>query len=282
LEQGASLYDPQQNRAHAAHYSEDPGVACLSYAALTLWLQGYPDQALTCMQAALTLAQQQPHRFSLGRALVSAAWLHQLRREARATHERAEAAMTLSTEQGFPHWLMVGTFLRGWALAAQGQTKAGIAEIRQGMERYRATGATLASSWFLGMLAEAHGQDGLTEEGLSCVAEALMVIERTGEGYHAAEIHRLKGELLLRQGGAAAVAQAEACLRRALAVARRQGAKSHELRSGTSLARLWCKQGKQREAYRLLAPMYDWFTEGFDTPDLQEARRWLDDLSTES
>src|SRR5262249_20262769 len=109
LEQGASLYDPQQNRAHAAHYGEDPGVACLSYAALTLWLQGYPDQALTCMQAALTLAQQQPHRFSLGRALVSAAWLHQLRREARATHERAEAAMTLSTDTGRPHWWLEGT-----------------------------------------------------------------------------------------------------------------------------------------------------------------------------
>jgi predicted ATPase len=116
---------------------------------------------------------------------------------------------------------------------------------------------------------------------LGCVAEALVVIESTGEGYHEAEIHRLQGELLLMQGGAAAAASAEACFHRALAVARRQGAKSYELRGGTSLARLWREQGRLREALRLLAPMSDWFTEGFDTPDLQEARRLRDELSAE-
>jgi predicted ATPase len=131
------------------------------------------------------------------------------------------------------------------------------------------------------MLAEAHGKDGQVEEGLSCVAEALVVVESTGEGYYEAEIHRRKGELLLMQGGAEAAAPADACFRRALALARRQGAKSHELRAGTSLARLWREQGRLGEALRLLAPMYDWFTEGFDTPDLQEARRLLDELSAE-
>ncbi len=120
LEQGVSLYNPQQHRSHAFLYGEDPGVACLSYAALTLWLQGYPDKALTSIQGALTLAQEHPLRFSLARVLISAAWLNQLRREGQLGQEWAEAAMTLSTEQWFPHWLVVGTLLRGWALAAQG------------------------------------------------------------------------------------------------------------------------------------------------------------------
>jgi len=181
------------------------------------------------------------------------------------THEWAEKTIEYATEQGIPYWSALAAILRGWALAAQGQIEAGIGEMRQGMERYRATGATIAWSWFLCMLAEAYGKGRKTEEGLCCVAEALVVVESTGESYYEAEIHRLKGELLL-QGSADAAAQAEACFRRSLALSCRQGAKSHELRSGISLARLWREQGRQREACSLLAPIYDWFTEGFDTP----------------
>jgi len=215
----------------------------------------------------------------MAQALGMLAHIYQARRQIQPTHEWAEKTLVYATEQGIPYWSALAAIVRGWALAAQGQMAAGIGEMRQGMERYRATGATLAWSWFLCMLAEAYGKGGQAEEGLCCVAEALVVIESTGEGYHEAEIHRLKGELLLMQGGAAAAAQAEACFHRALALARRQGAKSHELRGGTSLARLWRAQGRLREARKLLAPIYDWFTEGFDTPDLQEARCLLDELS---
>jgi predicted ATPase len=276
-----ALYDPQQHRAHARRYGSDPGIACLSYGGRAWWFLGYPDQALHRGYEGLALAESLSHAFSMAQALGMLAHIYQARRQIQQTHEWAEKTIAYATEQGIPYWSALATIVRGWALAAQGQIEAGLREIRQGMERYQATGATLAWSWFLCMLAEAYGEGGQAEEGLSCVAEALVVVERTGEGYYEAEIHRLQGELL-RQGGAAAAAQAEACFRRALAVARRQGAKSHELRGATSLARLWRARGRLREAHRLLAPLYDWFTEGFDTPDLQEARRLLDALSAES
>jgi predicted ATPase len=281
LEQGVALYDPHQHRAHALRYGSDPGIACLSYGGRAWWFLGYPDQALQRGYEGLALAESLSHAFSMAQALGMLAHIYQARRQVQPTYEWAEKTLVYATEQGIPYWAALATIVRGWALAAQGQIEAGIGEMRQGMERYRATGATLAWSWFLGMLADAYGQGGDAEAGLGCVAEALALIERTGEGYHEADIHRLKGELLLRQGGAAAVAQAEACFRRALAVARRQGAKSHELRGGISLARLWCEQGRLREALGLLAPMYDWFTEGFDTPDLQETRCLLDALAAE-
>ena len=280
LAQGMALYDAQQHRAHALRYGSDPGSACLSYGGRVWWFLGYPDRALQRGYDGLALAESLSHAFSMAQALGMLAHIYQARRQIQPTREWAEKTLAYATEQGIPYWEALAAIARGWALAAQGQVEAGIGEMRQGIERYRATGATLASSWCLGMLAEAYGQGGQAKEGLGCVAEALAVIERTGEGYHTADIHRLKGELLL-QGGAAAVAQAEACFRRALAVARRQGAKSHAPRGGTSLARLWRAQGRLREARRLLAPLHDWFTEGFETPDLQDARRLLDELSAE-
>jgi predicted ATPase len=277
LEHGVSLYDPQQHRSHAFLYGEDPGVACLSYAALTLWSQGYPDQALTSVQETLTLAQEHPHRFSLGRALVSAAWLHQLRREGQLGQAWAEAAMTLSTEQGFPHWLVVGTVLRGWALAAQGQGAEGIAQMHQAAAARRGAGAKLVLPYWLAMLAEAYGGMRQAAEGLVLVAEALAVVNTTGERHWEAELYRLKGELLLH--AADHEAEAEACFQQALAIARRQQAKSWELRTAMSLAGLWQRQGKRTEARELLAPIYGWFTEGFDTVDLQEAKALLEDLT---
>jgi class 3 adenylate cyclase/predicted ATPase len=277
LGQGVSLYGPQQHRSHAFLYVEDPGVVCLSYAALTLWSQGYPDQALTSVQAALTLAQEHPHRYNLARALISAAWLHQWRREGQLGQERAEAAMTLSTEQGFPHWLVVGTHMRGWALAAQGHGAEGIAQMHQAIAARRAAGAKLGRSLWLTLLAEAYGGMGQAEEGLVLVAEGLAVVNNTGERHWEAELYRLKGELLLH--AADHEAEAEACFQQALAVARRQQARSWELRTAMSLSRLWQQQGKHTVARQLLAEVYGWFTEGFDTPDLQEARALLDALA---
>ena len=184
--------------------------------------------------------------------------------------------MALSTEQGFPYWLAVGTIWRGWALAVQGQAEEGIAQIRQGLTAFRATGSEFLRPYFLTLLAEAYAQRGQAEEGLAVVSEALETVATTGERFYEAELHRLQGELSLQVP--TPPAEAEACLQQALAVARRQQAKSLELRAAMSLARLWQRQGKRDAARALLAPIYGWFTEGFDTADLQEARGLLDAL----
>jgi predicted ATPase len=204
--------------------------------------------------------------------------LHQSRRERQLAQERAEAAIALAREQGLPHWVMYGTTVRGWALAMQGQWEQGIAQIQQALVAQQATGAQIARPSFLVLLTEAHAAAGQTEAGLGVLAEALALMDHTGERYHEGEVHRLQGELLLRQAVPDAP-RAEACFQRALAVARRQQAKSWELRAATSLARLWQQQGKCAEARALLGGVYGWFTEGFDTADLQEAGGLLATLS---
>jgi predicted ATPase len=188
--------------------------------------------------------------------------------------------MTLSTEQGFPHWLAYGTILRGWALALRGEGAEGIAQVRQGLVAYRGTGAELHRPYFLSLLAEAYGGVGQSEEGLKVLVEALALVDKTGERNWEAELHRRKGELLLmQQGKRQQLGEAEECFRQALDTARRQQAKSLELRAAMSLSRLWQQQGKQEEAHHLLAEIYAWFTEGFDTADLKEAKFLLEELA---
>jgi predicted ATPase len=211
-------------------------------------------------------------------ALGWAALLRQYRREVQATHERAEATVTLCTEQGFPLTLAWGTILRGWARAEQEAGEAGMAEISQGLAAYRTTGTEFFRPYFLALLAEAQRKVGRAEEGLRVVAEALTLVHTTGERYWEAELHRLRGELLLLQALPEAQ-QAAACFHQALDVARSQHAKSLELRTAMSLSRLWQQQGKRQEAHNLLAPVYGWFTEGFDTVDLQEAKALLEALA---
>jgi predicted ATPase len=167
---------------------------------------------------------------------------------------------------------------RGWALAAQGHYEEGIAQMQQGLEARQATGAMGKRSTWLALLAEAYGGSGKVETGLRLLAEALVVMDQTGERCDEADLYRLKGELLLRQA-VPDTPQAEACFRQALAVARRQDAKSVERRAAMSLGRLWQQQGKRDEAKQLLAPIYGWFTEGFDTADLQEAKALLEGLA---
>jgi predicted ATPase len=205
--------------------------------------------------------------------------LHQLRREWQAAQERAEAAIALSCEQGFTLWLAMGTILRGWALAAQGQLAQGRALMRQGLAAYRATGAEVAQSYLLALLAEAYVKGGQAEEGLSVVAEALAAMHQYGERFYEAELYRLKGELLLQEGEGQKAVEAEASFLQALEVARRQGATSWELRAALSLSRLWQQQDKRQEARELLAPIYGWFTEGLDTADLQEAKTLLEEMA---
>jgi predicted ATPase len=245
--------------------------------AQSLWFLGYPDQAVASIQAALALAQQLAHPMSLTHALYRAATLHHQRREAPLTQAHAEAAITIATEQGFPQLLAQATPLRGWALAVRGHREEGITQIQQGLAAYQATGAAAYRPYHLALLAQALAKVGQTTEGLEALAEALATLSKSRTRWWEAELHRLKGELLL-QHSVAQPGEAEACFQQALTVARRQQAKSLELRAAMSLARLWQGQGKHTEARELLAEIYGWFTEGFDTADLQEAKALLEAL----
>jgi class 3 adenylate cyclase/predicted ATPase/DNA polymerase III delta prime subunit len=290
LEQGIALYDPQQYRS-LAWAGGHPAVQCLSYVALALWALGYPDQALKKNQEALTVAQELSHPFNLAVALYFAVTLRQNCREGQASQELVEALIALSTEYGFPSYLALGTIGRGWALAEQGKVEEGIAQIHQGIAAWRAIGAELARPSYLGLLAEAYRRAGQVEEGLTVLAEALDVAHKTGAGGEA-ELYRLKGELSLKSRSPKSEVtnpqyptpspqsetEAEACFLKAIEIARQQQAKSWELRATMSLARLWQSQGKQHEARNTLSDIYDWFTEGFDTKDLQEAKTLLEEL----
>src|SRR5882724_7433839 len=280
FEQGIALYDPQQHRSLEI-VSANPGVLCWGFVAHALWSLGYPDQAVQANSEALRLARELSHPFSLCFALNFAAWLHAYHREGQLTLKWADAAIPLATEHGFAFGMTHAMPLRGWALAAQGQDEEGIAQIQQGMTAYRATGAALERPYWLALLAEAYGEVGQTEEGLRVVAEALAEVEKNGVRFCEAELYRLQGELLWRQA-VPDVAEAETCFHQALAIASRQQAKSWELRAAMSLSRLWQQQGKCDEARQLLSPIYGWFTEGFDTADLREAKVLLDELSAVS
>jgi predicted ATPase len=280
VEQAIALYDPSRHRYRALI----SGIACRSQAAHALWFLGQPDQALEKSQEALSLTQQLSRPLSLAQALAMAALLHQYVRDARTCKAQAEAAVALSTEHEFPFWRAIGTILRGWALAEMNEVETGIVEMRQGLAAFRATGAECLRPYYLALLAEVHGQAGQAQEGLNLLSEAQAVVDRNGERWWQAEIYRLKGELMLKQcrvEGLQAENQTEAerSLHRALDTARRQCAKSFELRATLSLARLWQKQGKRAEARSMLADIYGWFTEGFGTADLQEAKALLGEVS---
>jgi predicted ATPase len=235
-------------------------------------------QALVRNREMLNLAQELSDAYNLVRALCNAADFHHLLRDGATAQERAEASLSLSTEQAFAQWVGAGIFWWGWGLAAQGRGEEGIAEMRKGLGTRQATGSVVNRPTWLALLAEAHGGIGQIEEGLHLLAEALALVKETGVRYYEAEMYRLKGELLLKQA-VPDECQAEACFHQALDVARQQQAKSLELRAAISLSRLWKQWGKREEAYTLLAEIYNWFTEGFDTSELQEAQILLAELS---
>jgi predicted ATPase/class 3 adenylate cyclase len=280
LEQALTLRGSQSDHALRLARREPSGALVpQAYAAFTLWMLGYPEQALTRLHEMLTLAQELSHTFSLVRALHYATSLHLLRREWATAQAQAEAALALLTEQGVGQLVGTLTFQRGLALAAQGQYAEGLAQMRQGLTTKQAEGE-IGRPRDLAQMAEAYGRSGQPEAGLPLLDEALAWLEKHGEDFTAAEVYRIQGELLLRQAVPDA-SQAEACFQRALTVARRQQARSWELRAAMSLSRLWQQQGKRAEARELLAPVYGWFTEGFETADLQDARALLDELSDE-
>jgi predicted ATPase len=272
------MYNPQEHHDLGVRYGNDLGVGAHGFLSWSLWQLGYPDQAMQHSEKAHILAQNLSHPYSLSFARVSAAFLYHFRRDALATHEQAEATRTLTAEQGFVLWWAVGTILHGWALAMQGQEEVGIAEMRQGIAAELATGEKTHQAHFLGLLAERYGEVGRLKEGLDLLTEALAVIDTTEARYYEAELHRLKGELLLQQSSDNAP-EAETCFYRAISIAQNQSAKSWELRASTSLSKLWRSQGKRAEALELLEPVYSWFTEGFDTADLIDAKALLDELA---
>jgi class 3 adenylate cyclase/predicted ATPase len=309
-EQGIALYDRQQHHSLALLYGgHDPGVCCRDAGTLVLWLLGYPEQAYTRSQEALSLARELSHPLSLGEALTYTTWLFQFRGEEQTFHERTEALVVLSEEQGFSSSVVQGTLLQGWALVCRGRAEEGIAQIRRGLTTLRATGTEAVRSYYLALLAEAYGKVGQTVEGLSTLTEALEAVNNnSGVHFYEAELYRLKGELTLQsktslkqasdksQAGqdksentnlqpltpstqVAVEQEAEECFLKAIEIAQHQQAKSLELRAVMSLSRLWQQQGKQADAHKLLAEIYNWFTEGFDTKDLQEAKALLEELT---
>ena len=263
LEAGSARYRPDQRRALVFRIGQDLGVACQANAARTLWLLGYPEQALACLREALALAHGLSHSFSLAFAQCWAAFVAQMGRDASVVREHAEAAVALATAQGFPQWAAWGTTLGGWALAMQGQGEEGMAQVRQGITAWRAIGAVLNVPYLCTVLADVAAHLGHTEDGLQALAEAYTLVEQHDERYWEAEIHRLQGVMLLQQP-MTPQAEGEAWLQRALDVARRQEAKALELRAAMRLSRLWQQQGKHAEAQALLVPIYGWFTEGFE------------------
>ena len=272
-----AIYDPQAHRDLDARFA-NLGVVSRSFLAWELWCLGYPDQAVQHSQAACALAQEVSHPFSLTLALFFTAFLRHWRRDLSAVHEQAVVITTLATEHGFEFWAAYGVVLQGWTLVMQGQGEQGIAKMRQGLDTSLDTGSELWSVYFLGLLAEAYGAGGHPEEGLNTLAEAIAVMETKEVSFYMAELSRLKGLLLLKQAIPDA-SQAEVCFHRALDIARQQEAKSWELRAAISLARLWRHQGKCSEAHELLSSVYDWFTEGFGSGDLQDAKTLLGELA---
>jgi len=279
LEEFLGLYDPKKHQGREyLSVTGNVGVLSLHELSLTLLTLGYPDQALTRAREGLALARELSHPFSEAVALTYLCSVDLALGDAKAVLETVDALMALSSDQGFPYWLTMGAFLQGAALAEEDELQEGIAGMRSVIEAMREWGVEWPFPWFVARLAEAHRKAGKAEEGLAAVEEALEGVRKTGERAFEAELHRVKAELLLARAPADQVG-AEASLRDALEVARRQRAKFWELRAATSLARLRKQQGRKEEARELLAPVYDWFAEGFDTRDLKEAKALLDELT---
>ena len=278
LEQACTFYASYEGRAETLSSGIARSVSSFCWASWSLWMLGYPDRALTRNDESLTVAQKVAHAYSLGCALYMSAILYQYRGESQRVQVQTAELLTFAREAGFARWLAGATILQGWVLAQQGEPEAGIVQIQHGLVAWRAMGGKLAQPYLLGLLAEAHGNAGQAAEGLRVLGEALAIVDESGERRFAAELHRLKGELLLQQARSLRTA-AEICFRQAIDMARDQQAKSLELRAVMSLSRLWQTQGKRAEAYQMLAEIYGWFSEGFETPDVREAKSLLATLA---
>ena len=286
FQKGVSLYNREQDRDDWFKYTQNPAVGMRCHGAWALWFLGKPDRALVPMKQALTVAHELSEPHGLAHTFYFAATLHHFRREPRLTQEFAEASLDVSRKHGLVLYQASATVLLGWALVEQGQQNEGIALMREGLAAHQATGTQMARPHFLILLGEALGKAREPEEGLDVLEEALALVQRKGEKCYLAEIYRVKGELILMRAESVvahseptAVAEAEACFHQSIRIAQQQNAKSYELRTSMSRARLYQKQDKREEAGDLLAPIFSSFTEGFDTGDLSEAKALLAGLS---
>ena len=278
LERSSTFYAPRPLNSQASRDAAGTQIACLFYTSWVLWALGYPDRALETAKQASALARELAHPFTLGFAIWSMAQLHQYRREEDAALKHVELLIELANEHEFVVWVEHVTPLKGWALARQGNMQEGLAQMLQLMEVRSVNIDRADLPVFYALLTELYVATNQIEEGIQIVANAFELIEKTGFRFYEAELQRLRGELLLKQS-LSDDSKAETCFRHALDLARDQQAISLELRSAMSMSRLWQKQEKQEDARKLLAESYGRFTEGFDTPDLQQARELLEELS---
>ena len=295
LEKGSALYQ-DQGVPHLAFTGHDPAMTCLSFTGWVLWSLGYPDRALLKAREALQLARKLSHPQTLALALFMTSFVHFMRREFEESRKQSEASMAVSLEHELPQTLAWSSAHYGLSLAALGQGEKGIRQARESIDRQRALGAELARPNFLSMLAEGLGRYGRVDEALATVNEALDVVERSGERAKEAMIHQVRGELLLKKAGLSdesveikvtsdsgnreqLLREAEESFLKGIRVAQEQKARSWELRVSMSLSRLWLQRGRREEAREMLSEIYNWFTEGFDAPDLKEARALLEELS---
>lgn len=278
LEEVINAYDLEQHRELAYIYATDPLVACLSWSSWALWMLGNPVQAKQRSQEAISHALSLSHLGSQIFAPGVAAYLHLFNREFETALELIEVCTALAIEHKLPFWLATLSLLRGWALIEQGQIEDGLAEMGKGLQDFRMVGTRDLLSLYLSQMAMANAQAGMVDEGFDKLKDAETFIQETGERFYEAEQLRIKGEMLLMQSQENQE-QAEQCFRKAKQTAIQQGAKSWELRAALSLGHLLHKQDRQPEARKQLEDVYGWFTEGFETPDLKESQRLLEELN---
>jgi len=275
LETVLALYDPNSHQPLVRQAGIHPQLAAQAALGVVLFCLGFPDQALAQSNKAIVEARRLPHPPTLAMSLGIDALLLSIIGDDLGLEQRADGLVAVATDQGFPFYRATAAIFRGWVKAKNGDVTEGLSLLRAGSNAYCATGATVWMPLYIALLAGACEIASKIEEGAAWLDQALQLVGRTGERWFAAELDRQKGRLLLRQGHAEA---AEKLYRKALSIAREQEAKLWELRAAASLARLWCDQGRRAAARDLLAPIYGWFTEGFATPDLKEAKALLDEL----
>jgi len=275
LETVLALYDPNRHHSLVRQTGIHPQLAAQAALAVVLFCLGFPDQALAGSNTAIAEARTLPHPPTLAMSLGMDALLLSIIGDDMGLEQRTDDLVAVATDQGFPFYRATGAIFRGWVKAKNPDVTEGLSLLRAGSSAYSATGATAWMPWYIALLAGACEIAGQIEEGAARLDQALQLVEKTGERWFAAELDRQRGRLLLRQG---LPEDAEELYRKALGIAREQEAKLWELRAAASLARLWRDQGRRAAARDLLAPVYGWFTEGFTTPDLREAKALLDEL----
>ena len=277
LERALTVYDVQRRDVHIALYTQDPGVVCLIRLAHLLWFLGYPHLAQQKCEEALMLSRKLAHPLSLGYALSFAALLCNDLRDQTLAQILVEEAIAQDRRYELQYWLPTSLIIQGRLLVEHGEVDAGIVQIRAGIQAYESMHQDLYRPYSLAMLAQAQAKAGYSEQALATLDEALATVNQHGDRWYEVELHRLKGELLDKLEMVSSIV--EACFQQAYALAHAQKTKSLELRAAMSLSRFWQRQGKREQARQLLAETYGWFTEGFDTADLQEAKALLEELS---